>query len=173
MVKFSCELYLGAHQIHLQNSFNVQLDDYPFYLCEFCYYSSCPGAKIIVWSRHVCHFFCPTLEAKIQSNLISLGCCHSSVDSSAPTILPPQVRVPSTPSMLFHLQYLCYICNVKRTKIKQKQAGFGPLKTAENDHSNYICLAMQRLDSANTSWITSVIILKRGRKWHKIFNFKP
>ena len=28
---------------------------------------------------------------------------HSPVDSSAPSILPPQVRVPSTPSMLFSI----------------------------------------------------------------------
>ena len=32
-----------------------------------------------------------------------LGCRHSSVDSSAPTILPHQVQVPSTPSMLLSL----------------------------------------------------------------------
>ena len=33
--------------------------------------------------------------------ILKLGCRHSSVDSSAPTILPPQVWVPSTPSTLF------------------------------------------------------------------------
>ena len=33
------------------------------------------------------------------------GCRHSSVDSSAPSILPPWVRVPSTPSMLFFNVY--------------------------------------------------------------------
>ena len=54
------------------------------------------------------------------------GCRHSSVDSSAPTILLPRVRVPSTSSTLFHLQYLCYIFHVKRMKIKQKEARFGP-----------------------------------------------
>ena len=33
----------------------------------------------------------------------------------------------------YHLQYLCYICYVKRTKVKQKEAGFGPfLKKIKN-----------------------------------------
>ena len=32
-----------------------------------------------------------------------LGCHHSSVDSCAPSILPPWVQVPSTPSMLFSI----------------------------------------------------------------------
>ena len=32
-----------------------------------------------------------------------MGCRHSSVDSSAPSILPPQVRVPSTVSSLFSI----------------------------------------------------------------------
>ena len=58
------------------------------------------------------------------------GCRHSSVDPSAPTILPPQVQIPSKPSkLLFHLQSnLCYNCHciVKRTKINEKEAGFGP-----------------------------------------------
>ena len=39
---------------------------------------------------------------------------------SAPTILRPQVQISSTPSMLFS------ICNVKRTKINEKEAGIGP-----------------------------------------------
>ena len=47
-----------------------------------------------------------------------VGCRHSSVDSSAPTILLPLVRVPSTPSMLYHSQSkLFHIYLVKRTKI--------------------------------------------------------
>ena len=32
-----------------------------------------------------------------------MGCRHSSVDSSASSILPPRVRVPSTQSILLHL----------------------------------------------------------------------
>ena len=34
-----------------------------------------------------------------------LGCRRSSVDSFAPSILPPRVRFPSTPSMLFQFQF--------------------------------------------------------------------
>ena len=42
---------------------------------------------------------CTTTTAwKVDNN--NKGCRHSSVDSSEPTILPPQVQVPSTPSML-------------------------------------------------------------------------
>ena len=70
----------------------------------------------------------PTTTAITSFHLLLLknsmwGCRHSSVDSSAPTILPPQVRVPSTPSMLYHLWYLCYICHLKRTKINKKRPG--------------------------------------------------
>ena len=59
---------------------------------------------------------------------IGQGCRHSSVDSSVPSILPPRVRVPSTPSMLFQLiLFKLYIChlnwNVKRTKIYKKRPG--------------------------------------------------
>ena len=45
---------------------------------------------------------------------------HSFVVSSAPTILQPWVRIPSTPSTLFS------ICDVKKTKINEKEVGFGP-----------------------------------------------
>ena len=59
-----------------------------------------------------------------------LGCRHSSVDSSAPSILPPRVRLPSMPSTLFSIivkfvLYLSMQCE-KRTKINRKEAGFGP-----------------------------------------------
>ena len=56
---------------------------------------------------------------------------HSSVDSSAPTILPPRVQVPSTPSMLFHLQYLCYIFHGKRMKLNKKRPGLAHFKKKE------------------------------------------
>ena len=36
-----------------------------------------------------------------STDLVLLGGRHSSVVSSAPTILRPRVRIPSTPSMLF------------------------------------------------------------------------
>ena len=53
-----------------------------------------------------------------------MGCRHSSVESSAPTILPPRVRVPSMPSTLFHLFVLYLSC--EKNENKQKEAGFGP-----------------------------------------------
>ena len=48
---------------------------------------------------------------------ITLGYRHSSVDSSAPSILPYWVRVPSTPSMLLSIRYsqIC-VCIVNITK---------------------------------------------------------
>ena len=46
---------------------------------------------------------------------------HSSVDSSAPTILPPRVWVPSTQSRLLSLYLSC-----EKDENKPKEAGFGP-----------------------------------------------
>ena len=51
------------------------------------------------------------------------------MDSSALTILPSQVRVPSTPSMLL----TCIVkfvpsLSCEKYENKQKEAGFGPLK---------------------------------------------
>ena len=58
-----------------------------------------------------------------------VGCRHSSVDSSALSILPPQVRLPSPPSTLlsFTVKFVLYFslqCE-KRTKINKKEGGFG------------------------------------------------
>ena len=39
----------------------------------------------------------------VKLNYVFKGGCHSSVVSSAPTILRPQVWIPSTPSMLFSI----------------------------------------------------------------------
>ena len=57
-----------------------------------------------------------------------MGGRHSSVVSSAPTILRPQVRIPSTPSMLF--QFVLLKLYRENDENKQKEAGIGPfLKT--------------------------------------------
>ena len=66
--------------------------------------------------------------AKEVRNNIFLGCRHNSVDSSAPSILPPQVRVPSTPSMLFSIYivqtvYLSIEFECEKNKNKQKRPG--------------------------------------------------
>ena len=48
---------------------------------------------------------------------IQLECWHSSVDSSAPTILPPWVQVTSTTStFLSFIVNFCYICHVEIKK---------------------------------------------------------
>ena len=52
-----------------------------------------------------------------------MGCHHSSVDSYAPTILLPWVRVQAHHLCFFHLKYLCYICHLKRTEINKKRPG--------------------------------------------------
>ena len=59
--------------------------------------------------------------------LCFLGCRHSSGDSSAPTILPPQVWVPSTPSMLlsFIVKFVLYL-PCEKNENKQKEARFSP-----------------------------------------------
>ena len=59
----------------------------------------------------------------------NMGCCYSSVDSSAPSILPRLVQLPSTPSKLFScivkfVLYLSMQCE-QNNKNKQKEAGFG------------------------------------------------
>ena len=59
------------------------------------------------------------------------GCRHSSVDSSASSILPPQVRVPSSPPMLLPIKVKFVIClslHCEQNKNKQKEVGFGPFK---------------------------------------------
>ena len=42
-------------------------------------------------------------ERKKERKTERMGCRRSSVDLSAPTILPPRAQVPSTPSMLLSL----------------------------------------------------------------------
>ena len=84
--------------------------------------------------------FLPSFLPSLHYTLLSLqfyrknfswcknGCRHSSVDSSAPTILLPWVWVPSTPSTLlsFIVKFVLYFFHVKRTKVRKKEAGFRP-----------------------------------------------
>ena len=53
-----------------------------------------------------------------------MGCRHSSVDSSAPTILPPWVRFPSTPTMLlsFIVKFVLYL-SCENNEINKKRPG--------------------------------------------------
>ena len=54
-------------------------------------------------------------------------CQQGSVDSTAPTILPPRVRVPSMPPtlLLFIVKFVLYMSGEKNEN-KQKEAEFGP-----------------------------------------------
>ena len=60
-----------------------------------------------------------------ETIIIDKGCRHSSVESSAPSILLSRVRIPSIPSTstLFLFSLLYYICYFieKRTKINKKR----------------------------------------------------
>ena len=69
----------------------------------------------------------------ILTNIHLNGVPHCSVDSSAPSILPPWVWVPSTPSLLFWI-YIVQIVNLsfelecEKNENKQKEARIGQLK---------------------------------------------
>ena len=64
----------------------------------------------------------------LHNNKCHRGCLHSSVDLSAPTILLPQIRVPSTPSTLFSFIVFVQYLSCEKNENKQKEAGFGPFK---------------------------------------------
>ena len=76
----------------------------------------CPNVCSVI-SSHVCFLFIWSnswLSVQFyqlcKTGLID-GCRHSSVDSSAPSIMPPRVRLPSTPSMLlsFIVKFVLYL----------------------------------------------------------------
>ena len=61
-----------------------------------------------------------------------MGCRHSSVDSSAPTILLPWVRIPSTPSTLYSIY------------VVEKEAGVGPEKDDPPFFLTFVCKVDRR-----------------------------
>ena len=63
---------------------------------------------------------------RCYETFLEVGCSHSSVDLSAPSILPPWVWVPSTPSML--LSIFIDLGHVEKTNINKKEAGIGSFK---------------------------------------------
>ena len=74
---------------------------------------------------------------KERQRSVVLGCCHSSVDLSAPSILLPWVRLPSMSSMLFSFTvkfvlYLSMQCE-KRTKINKKRDRVWPIFYDQQD----------------------------------------
>ena len=90
----------------------------------------------------------------MQRILFSLGCCHSSVDSSAFTILMPRVRDPSTPSTLFSFIVFVLYLSCEKNKNKQKEAGFGPF------FKEYYSWTTLRL--AEKDW---AVVVARLRAW--------
>ena len=60
--------------------------------------------------------------------LLTRGCHHSPVDSSTPTIQPPRVRVPSTPSTLLSFIVFVPYLSCEKNENQAKEAGFGPFK---------------------------------------------
>ena len=83
----------------------------------------------------------------------ALGVPPQHVDSSAPTILPQWVRVPSTPSTLLSFIVFVLYLQCEKNENKQKEGEFGPLKkqnalqhNSEIKHSDWLklvkCLAI-------------------------------
>ena len=79
---------------------------------------------------HLLHFeFIEPLTARVINwhlinSKMAMGCCHSSVDSSARSNLPLWVQVPSTPSTL--LSVFIWIVSCWKDENKQKEVGIGP-----------------------------------------------
>ena len=112
--------------------------------------SSCFATSISERKKIFCH---PDKSLKLLSGTLQLkrlrqGCPHSSVDSSAPAILLPQVRVPSTPSMIFSFTVIVLYLLCEKSKNKQKEAGFGPFKKTSfpsYQHQRQLKIGKQRL----------------------------
>ena len=110
------------------------------------------------------------------------GCRHSSVNSLAPFILPPWIRVPGTPTMLLSIYISIVSCG--KDENKQKEAGIGPLLQYWSLESVkfkawYICLPDQRRRGPGTrwslSWVWSCIwwcCRRRRRRWSSYWSGK-
>ena len=91
-----------------------------------------------------------------------MGCCHSSVDLSAPFIVHPWVRVPSRPSTLFSIYifqivYLSFELDCEKNENKQKEAEVGPL------FKKYITLTSEGVFAINSSVNPSVPTILRSQ----------
>ena len=71
-----------------------------------------------------------------DENLSEHGSRHSLANLSMPTILPPRVRIPNTPSMLlsFIVKFVLYL-SCERNQNKQKEAGLGPFLIFSSERS--------------------------------------
>ena len=104
----------------------------------------------------------------------SKGCRHSSVDSSAPSNLPPWVWVPSTPSMLFSIYnvqivYLSFELECEKKENKQKEAGlclsqlFAPFLTEFPTVTSTLTLPTHSLGFRTISlWVRLSVFYKIG-----------
>ena len=87
------------------------------------------------------------------------------MDSSAPTILPPRVQVPSTQSTLLSFIVSVLYLPCKKNKNKQKEAGFGPFFFKKNHfYTRHLYWHSQKLtigdNTADVSKRISVLLLK-------------
>ena len=97
-----------------------------FFLQNYCLKRLKMNKRGRGWSIFIWNIFWRKCFPFIWWNI--LGCNHSSVDSSAPTILPPSVWVPSTPSMLlsFMVKFVLYL-SCEKNEINKKRPGLARL----------------------------------------------
>ena len=91
-----------------------------------------------------------------------LGCRYSSLDSSAPSIMPPRVRVPCFLSIyIVQIVYLSFELECEKNENKQKEAGIGPFFKKGTMHILYnipitasrFCAKVTCYVSSNSTWI--------------------
>ena len=93
------------------------------------------GFQTLPFRKYIHLFIFPVMRFSPMTirlyNKVQKGCHHSSVDSSAPSILQPRVQVPWTPSTLFFNLH-CSNCllaiwiGMWKKENKQKEAVIGP-----------------------------------------------
>ena len=83
--------------------------------------SSKQHSEGILWIRN-------DVKLSEHQQIQTLGCHHSSLDLSAPTILLPRVRVPSSSSTLLSFIVFVLYLLCEKNKNKQKEAEFGQEK---------------------------------------------
>ena len=98
----------------------------------------------------------------------SMGCRHSSVVSSAPTILFPWVQILSTPSTLFFNLY--WNCNKKKTKKNKKRPGLAHLKK-----TIYVCgkNAKRKRQAKNTNVNQPYVYASMGCRHSSVVSSAP
>ena len=105
-------------------------------------------------------------------NYMTLGSRHSSVDSSVSAILPPQVRVPCTPSMLLSLIEFVLYLSCEKNENKQKGGRVWPLFLQLYDYNfPTICLLFLSFSfSLSLSFFLSFISIFHSHMLSYIFS---